>query len=89
MSRVVWPVDEVLVNNVVNGQVLKYKPNPTDAREIIRRMALKGYTDSWIAYRIGYAVRSVIRVRSKNGYAAGFPVNGNSHTCIRPPERKK
>lgn len=71
--------DEVAVHAIAQeGYRPKSKPHPVDAAEIIRRMAKAGYSDGQIAYRIHYYIRSVVRVRSKNGIAPGLPFGSNA-----------
>lgn len=69
------PFDEIAVAAAVRGTVLG-RLAPGDVWEIVRRMAAAGFSDGQIAYRIGYTLRQVLRIRT--GLGIPSPCRGRS-----------
>lgn len=86
--------DEVVVDRLVAGRHAGEPIRPADAAEAILRLNRDGYSDGQIAYRIGYASRSVIRIRARRGIPAalspGTSIYHRKHdTPTRRPKRKR
>lgn len=71
--------DEVVVLRLVNGRRPGAPISAPDAAEATRRLAADGFTDGQIAARLGFARRSVIRIRVRLGIPAALPVGHNQH----------
>lgn len=69
--------DEAVVRRAMNGEAITVRD--CDRREIVRRMALAGYTDGQIALHARCTHRAALRIRTHLGIP-GQPIGTNEHT---------
>lgn len=69
--------DEAVVRRAMSGDLVTVRG--WDRREIVRRMALAGYTDGQIAFHARCTHRSALRIRTRLGIP-GQPIGTNEHT---------
>lgn len=72
--------DQVVVDRLVAGRHPGEPIRAADAAEAVRRLAALGYSDGQIAARLGFARRSVKRIRDRRNIPAALPVGSNGHS---------
>lgn len=79
--------DDVFVSAVVNGWCITGKAYPSDAMEIVRRMAARGHSDGQIAYRLNCWRRTVTRIRMRNNIPPAL-VKGSNRLLVSAPSAR-
>lgn len=79
--------DDVFVSAVVGGWCVTGNVHPSDAVEIVRRMAARGHSDGQIAHRLNCWRRTVMRIRTRNNIPPAL-IRGSNQLLTSAPSAR-